>query len=103
MKNSVKIERLCKIEREEIETYELLLQNQSTMITLMQIKSEKGLLSDAVREDLNKRLKSINRSIATWWENITHKYRIPYYTDRDMRVNSESKEIYIELEYNGEN
>ena len=103
MKNSVKIECLCQIEQEEIETYELLYQNQSTMITLMQIKSEKGLLSDEVREDLNSRLKSINRSISAWWENITLKYHIPYYTDRKMRVNSESKEIYIELEYNGEN
>ena len=102
MKNSVIIKGLCQIEQEEVEMYELLCQNQSTMITLMQIKAEKGLLSDTVRADLNNRLKSINRSISTWWENITLKYQIPYYTDHEMRVNFESREIYIVLEYNGE-
>ena len=102
MKNSARIKRLCQIEQEEIEMYELLYQNQSTMITLMKIKAAKGLLSDTVRADLNNRLTSINRSISTWWENITRKYHIPYYTDHELRINFESKEIYIEMDYNSE-
>jgi len=87
---------LCEIEQEELEEYELLHQNQSTIYTLMQIKQEKCTLDENILLDLNSRLKIINQKISCWWETISHKYHIPYYINKNMFINSETREIYVE-------
>ena len=87
---------LCKIQLEEMESYELLLQNRATFLTLLQIKEEKGALSQDILCDINQKISQTNRSISDWWETITTKYGIPYYMDKQMLVNAETKEVYVQ-------